>query len=56
MRIDGLTESDVKLLDAMWAIDTTAELAAFIARQTPNVRSVLKYCVRWLFLLVLMKM
>ena len=38
MRIDGLTESDVKLLDAMWAIDTTAELAAFIARQTPTVR------------------
>ena len=38
MRIDGLTESDVKLLDAMWAIDTTEELAAFIARQPPNVR------------------
>jgi hypothetical protein len=38
MRIDGLTESDVKLLDTMWAIDTIDELTAFIARQPPNVR------------------
>ena len=38
MRIDGLTESDVKLLDAMWALDTTEELAAFIAKQSPGVR------------------
>lgn len=38
MRIDGLTESDVKLLDTIWAIDTIDELTAFIARQPPNVR------------------
>ena len=38
MRIDGLTESDVKLLDAMWALDTTEELASFISKQSPGVR------------------
>lgn len=38
MRIDGLTESDVKLLDAMWALDTTEDLMAFIAKQSPSVR------------------
>jgi hypothetical protein len=38
MRIDGLKNADVKLLDAMWAMDTIDELAAFIAQQEPSVR------------------
>lgn len=38
MRIDGLTPGDIKLLDVMWAIDTTEELAEFISRQSPGVR------------------
>ena len=38
LRIDGLTKADVELLDTMWAIDTTDELAAFIAKQTPGVQ------------------
>lgn len=38
MRIDGLSKADVQLLDAMWALDTTEELAAFIAKQSPGVR------------------
>ena len=37
-RIEGLTKADVELLDIMWAIDTTDELAAFIAKQTPDVQ------------------
>lgn len=37
-RIEGLTKADVELLDIMWAIDTTDELAAFIAKQTPGVQ------------------
>ena len=38
MRIDGLKNTDVKLLDAMWAMDTIDELSAFIAQQKPSVR------------------
>ena len=37
-RIEGLTKADVELLDTMWAIDTTDDLAAFIAKQTPGVQ------------------
>jgi len=38
MRIDGLTPGDIELLDMMWALDTTEELAEFISRQRPGVR------------------
>lgn len=38
LRIDDLSPEQIELLDQMWAIDTTAGLQVFIAKQTPEVK------------------
>jgi hypothetical protein len=38
MKIDGLSQADVKLLDIMWQLDTEEELYNWIKRQSPGVQ------------------
>ena len=38
MKIDGLSQADVKLLDVLWQLDTEDELYSWLKRQTPGVQ------------------
>jgi hypothetical protein len=38
MKIDGLSQADVKLLDILWQLDTEDELYSWLKRQTPGVQ------------------
>jgi predicted transcriptional regulator len=38
MKIDGLSQADVKLLDILWQLDTEDELYSWLKRQSPGVQ------------------